>query len=62
MDLKNKIAIVTGVSKGIGLSTVKMLLDKGAIVVGWGRSMPKIKNPNFHFYFFLANSKVALFN
>ena len=38
MELKGKLAIVTGVSKGIGLETVKLLLDKGMIVAGWGRT------------------------
>jgi NAD(P)-dependent dehydrogenase (short-subunit alcohol dehydrogenase family) len=50
MELKDKIAIVTGVSKGIGLATVKTLLEKGVKVAGWGRSAPKIKHPNFAFY------------
>jgi NADP-dependent 3-hydroxy acid dehydrogenase YdfG len=50
MNLNNKIAVVTGVSKGIGLSTVKLLLDNGVKVAGWGRSAPKIKHPNFAFY------------
>ncbi len=50
MDLKGKVAVVTGVSKGIGLETVKQLLDKGCIVAGWGRSKPTLNHPNFHFF------------
>lgn len=50
MTLDNKVAIVTGVSKGIGLATVNMLLDKGCKVAGWGRTAPNISNANFHFY------------
>jgi len=50
MNLTNKLAIVTGVSKGIGYATVEALLDKGAIVAGWGRTAPKISHPNFQFY------------
>ncbi len=50
MELKNKIAIVTGVSKGIGKATVELLLDKGCIVAGWGRTSPELNHSNFHFY------------
>jgi NADP-dependent 3-hydroxy acid dehydrogenase YdfG len=38
MELKNKIAVVTGVSKGIGQATAKQLLDEGAVVFGLGRN------------------------
>ncbi len=40
MDLENKIAVITGVSKGIGKATVEELLDKKVKVIGWGRSAP----------------------
>jgi len=50
MELKGKIAVVTGVSKGIGLATVGALLEKGAIVAGWGRTEPELKHENFHFF------------
>ncbi|WP_162426560.1 SDR family oxidoreductase [Pontibacter pudoricolor] len=50
MELQGKIAVVTGVSKGIGLSTVEALLEKGAIVAGWGRNAPELQHPNFHFF------------
>lgn len=49
MDLKNKVAIVTGASKGIGLETVKALLATGAKVAGWSRSQPDLEHENFHF-------------
>jgi NADP-dependent 3-hydroxy acid dehydrogenase YdfG len=49
MDLRGKVTVVTGVSKGIGLETVKQLLAEGAIVVGWGRTKPNFQNKNFHF-------------
>jgi len=49
MELKNKIAIVTGSSRGIGLELVKQLLDKGMKVAGWSRTDPKIENKNFQF-------------
>ena len=38
MELKNKLAVVTGANKGIGLECVKMLLEKGATVYGICRS------------------------
>lgn len=50
MELKGKVAIVTGASKGIGLATVKMLLDAGAKVAGWSRSAPGIDNANYRHF------------
>lgn len=50
MELNNKIAVVTGVSKGIGLELVKLLLGKGTIVAGWGRTQPELTHENFHFF------------
>ncbi|MDX1630139.1 MAG: SDR family NAD(P)-dependent oxidoreductase [Fulvivirga sp.] len=49
MDLKNNTAIVTGVSKGIGLATVKMLLEEGCNVAGWGRTSPDLDHEGFRF-------------
>ena len=50
MQLDNKVAIVTGVSKGIGLATVKALLSCGCKVAGWSRSKPDLEHDNFFFY------------
>jgi NADP-dependent 3-hydroxy acid dehydrogenase YdfG len=50
MNLENRICIVTGVSKGIGLALCEALLNKNAIVVGFGRTKPSIGNSRFHFY------------
>ena len=50
MELKNKVAIVTGVSKGIGYATVISLLEAGCKVAGWSRSNVDIQDPNFKFY------------
>ena len=49
MELSNKIAIVTGVSKGIGLATAKLLLENGVKVAGWSRSRPDLAHDNFVF-------------
>jgi NAD(P)-dependent dehydrogenase (short-subunit alcohol dehydrogenase family) len=48
MDIQNKVAVITGVSKGIGYSTAKALLDKGATVFGLGRNNT-IEHPNYTF-------------
>jgi short-subunit dehydrogenase len=48
MELKNKIAVVTGVSKGIGLELVKKLLEEGAKVYGLGRNN-SLQHPSFTF-------------
>jgi len=50
MELKNQIAVVTGVSKGIGLELVKILLEKEVTVAGWGRNAPDLSHENFHFF------------
>lgn len=50
MELNHKVAIVTGCSKGIGLATVNVLLDKGVKVSGWSRTAPDIKHENFLFH------------
>ncbi|WP_299824447.1 SDR family oxidoreductase [uncultured Pontibacter sp.] len=49
MNLAGKVAIVTGASKGIGLATVQILLEKGAKVAGWSRTSPELKHDNFQF-------------
>ncbi|MDU0369129.1 SDR family oxidoreductase [Hymenobacter endophyticus] len=50
MDLNGKVAIITGVSKGIGRAAVEVLLAKGMQVAGWGRTAPPdFKHPRFHF-------------
>ncbi len=43
MDIKNKVAIVTGASSGIGLAAAKLLSERGAKVVLAARSAAKLK-------------------
>jgi NADP-dependent 3-hydroxy acid dehydrogenase YdfG len=50
MNLEGKLIIITGVSKGIGLATAQLLLEKGAVVAGWSRNAPKLEHANFHFF------------
>ncbi|MFA0962857.1 SDR family oxidoreductase [Roseivirga sp. BDSF3-8] len=50
MEIRDKLAIVTGVSKGIGLAVAKALLDEGAFVAGWSRSKPDLAHDRFHFF------------
>ena len=47
MELQNKVAVVTGANKGIGLECVKMLLEKGARVYGICRSGCSIEHSNY---------------
>ncbi|MCX6350646.1 MAG: SDR family NAD(P)-dependent oxidoreductase [Bacteroidetes bacterium] len=49
MEIQNKTAIVTGVSKGIGKELTLQLLDKGAKVFGLGVTTPNYTHTNFHF-------------
>jgi NADP-dependent 3-hydroxy acid dehydrogenase YdfG len=49
MDLQDKAAVITGVSRGIGLATAQALLGQGVVVVGWGRTRPDLDHANFHF-------------
>lgn len=50
MTKSQKLALVTGSSKGIGLETCKILLDNGYKVAGASRSDTQIDNPNFRHY------------
>lgn len=61
MELSNKIAIVTGVSKGIGLATAKLLLEQGVRVAGWSRSEVKLIHSNFkHFKVDVSNNQSVI--
>jgi short-subunit dehydrogenase len=50
MRLERKVAVITGVSKGIGLETARYLLDKGMVVAGWSRSKPELAHKLFKHY------------
>ena len=51
MEIQNKLAVVTGGSRGIGLATVKALIQQGAVVASWSRTPPKsFSHPNFHHF------------
>ncbi len=48
MELKNKIAIVTGASSGIGTAFSEKLVEKGATVYGLARRLNKLKKIQSH--------------
>ncbi|QJX48174.1 SDR family NAD(P)-dependent oxidoreductase [Hymenobacter taeanensis] len=61
MDLSGKVAIITGVSKGIGRSTAEALLAKGAIVAGWGRTAPEgLEHERFQFFECDVRNEIAV--
>lgn len=51
MELEGKVAIVTGVSTGIGRAVAEALLTKGMAVAGWGRRAPEdFSHERFQFF------------
>lgn len=51
MNLSGKVAVVTGVSTGIGRATAETLLARGAAVAGWGRTAPEgLNHDRFQFF------------
>ena len=51
MELENRTALVTGASRGIGLSISKALIEAGAVVAGWSRTKPEtFTHKNFHHF------------
>lgn len=47
--ITGKHAIITGISKGIGRSLTETLLNRGALITGWGITPPNYSHPNLHF-------------
>lgn len=44
IDLKGKIAVVTGCTSGIGFETMRVLASRGCYVVGTGRTLPSAQD------------------
>ncbi len=51
MNIQNKVAIVTGASRGIGLAITKALLNEGVTVAGWSRTPPETLTHDQFFHF-----------
>jgi NAD(P)-dependent dehydrogenase (short-subunit alcohol dehydrogenase family) len=49
MDIKNRVAVITGVSKGIGEALCRQLLAEGCVVYGLGRNDFKNVHPHYTF-------------
>lgn len=61
MELSGKVAIITGVSKGIGRATAEALLARGAVVAGWGRTAPEgLVHERFQFFECDVRSEAAV--
>ena len=49
MILKNKIAVIIGASRGIGLTTAKLFVKEGATVIGtYNNSKPTLRKVDFY--------------
>ena len=44
IDLSGKVALVTGINSGIGTETLRVLAQRGAVVIGTARSMAKARS------------------
>lgn len=56
MDIKNKVILITGTSKGIGKYLAEYYLNKNCIVCGCSRNKSDIKNKNYrHFQLDVAD-------
>ena len=55
---KNKIAVVTGASRGIGKDLAKIYLKKGHIVFGCSRKNSNLKHKNY--VYFIKNAYNAI--
>ena len=47
---KDKVVLVTGASRGVGLEIVKHFLAHGAVVIGLSRSAPELSDTRYHHF------------
>ncbi|WP_414675415.1 SDR family NAD(P)-dependent oxidoreductase [Methylocaldum sp.] len=45
MDLRGKLAVITGASRGIGRATAEALVERGVDVIGTSRDVKTVPNP-----------------
>lgn len=50
MKYDNKIVLVTGASRGVGLHIVNHFLNNGAIVLGFSKGISKLNHLNYHHF------------
>ena len=69
LNLVGKRAVITGISKGIGLEIAKSLLNEGVIVAGLSRTRPKLKGIQwlkcdfrYRYTFDLSNADILINN
>lgn len=49
MELNGKVAVITGVSKGIGLHVAQQLINEGCLVFGLGRTNNELQHEDYQF-------------
>ena len=59
---ENKIVLITGTSRGVGLEITKHFIDNNAIVIGISRGLSEYKHGNYHHYLLDISDPEAIIN